>query len=327
MADEESEQHVEDSSTKKRKTAVSGKEKKSKKIKLDLSTVKNKLRRQELYKQLKHEKNKEKKDKRKKQRKDENWEEKKQIPKTTENMRVKDETLVDPEDEEVLADELTDELSSYFKCERIPKILITTSSRPKCHETMKFVEDLKQTIPNSEYHERKGIDIKKMVPQAIEKEFTDILVVNEDHKKANALLVCHLPNGPTAHFKISNVRRRRSIKNHGKATSHRPELVLNNFNTRLGHSVGRLLAALFPYDPQFQGRRCITFHNQRDFIFFRHHRYIFKNKEKVGLQELGPRFTLKLRWLQKGTFDTKYGEYEWIHKRREMDTSRRKFFL
>ena len=54
-------------------------------------------------------------------------------------------------------------------------------------ETIKFIEDLKQTIPNSEYHERKGIDIKKIVPQAIEKEFTDILVVNEDHKKASIL--------------------------------------------------------------------------------------------------------------------------------------------
>jgi len=45
------------------------------------------------------------------------------------------------------------------------------------------------------------------------------------------------------------------------------------------------------------------------------------------LQELGPRFTLKPRWLQAGTFDTKEGEYEWIHKRHEMDTSRRRFHL
>lgn len=43
-------------------------------------------------------------------------------------------------------------------------------------------------------------------------------------------------------------------------------------------------------------------------------RYIFKNEKKVGIQELGPRFTLKLRSLQKGTFDSKFGEYEWVHK-------------
>ena len=44
------------------------------------------------------------------------------------------------------------------------------------------------------------------------------------------------------------------------------------------------------------------------------YRYIFKNAEKVGLQEIGPRFTLKLRSLQKGTFDSLYGDYVWVHK-------------
>lgn len=32
------------------------------------------------------------------------------------------------------------------------------------------------------------------------------------------------------------------------------------------------------------------------------------------MQECGPRFTLKLKSLQHGTFDTKGGEYEWVHK-------------
>lgn len=43
-------------------------------------------------------------------------------------------------------------------------------------------------------------------------------------------------------------------------------------------------------------------------------RYEFKSGQRVALQEMGPRFTLKLRWLQNGLFDTKYGEYEWILK-------------
>lgn len=34
-----------------------------------------------------------------------------------------------------------------------------------------------------------------------------------------------------------------------------------------------MFAALFPHDPQFKGRRVVTFHNQRDFVFFRHHRW------------------------------------------------------
>ena len=56
-------------------------------------------------------------------------------------------------------------------------------------------------------------------------------------------------------------------------------------------------------------------------------RYIFRNAEKVGLQELGPKFTMKLRSLQKGTFDSTQGEFLWMHKQLEMNKSRRKFHL
>lgn len=44
------------------------------------------------------------------------------------------------------------------------------------------------------------------------------------------------------------------------------------------------------------------------------------------MQELGPRFTLKMKWLQRGTFDRQNGDYEWKFKP-EMETSRRRFFL
>lgn len=36
--------------------------------------------------------------------------------------------------------------------------------------------------------------------------------------------------------------------------------------------------------------------------------------DTINMQECGPRFTLKLISLQHGTFDTKGGEYEWVHK-------------
>ena len=82
--------------------------------------------------------------------------------------------------------------------------------------------------------------------------------------------------------------------------------------------------------PEFEGRQVVTFHNQRDFIFVRHHRYVYRKedgKTRARLQELGPRFTLKMRWLMNGVFDTQFGEYEWIHKRKEMDGCKRKFHL
>ena len=41
------------------------------------------------------------------------------------------------------------------------------------------------------------------------------------------------------------------------------------------------------------------------------------------------RFTVKTRWLQAGTFDTKFGEYEWMHKPKQMGdrVDRRKFHM
>jgi ribosome production factor 1 len=122
---------------------------------------------------------------------------------------------------------------------------------------------------------RWGAELKKIIPEAIERDFSDILVVNEDQKRPNGLVVIHLPSGPTAHFKLTGFKRGYDIKGHGKVTQHRPEVILNNFTTRLGHSVGRMFASWFPQVPQFTGRRVVTFHNQRDFVFLRHHRYTY----------------------------------------------------
>ncbi|XP_059839726.1 ribosome production factor 1 [Hypanus sabinus] len=296
-----------------------------------VSEIKNKQRRQLMYQRWRRAQRKEQLEARKKRKKErEALGDKappKPVPKTIENQRVYDETVVDPNDEEVAFDEATDEFSSYFNREVTPMVLITTSDRPR-GRTVRLCDQLSKVIPNSHVYYRRGLALKKIIPQCIEKGFTDLLVINEDRKVPNGLIISHLPDGPTAHFKMSNARLAKELKRRGKEpTGHCPEVILNNFSTRLGHSIGRMFASLFPYNPQFLGRQVVTFHNQRDYIFFRFHRYVFRNEKKVGLQELGPRFTLKLRSLQKGTFDSKYGEYEWVHKRHEMDTSRRKFHL
>lgn len=291
--------------------------------------VKNKHLRSKMYHKMLQEKKKieiEKRKKKKAMKKKGQPLPPKGVPKTIENQRVYDETMIKEKDDEVEMDECIDELAAHFRRETIPKILITTSNRPKLR-TYLFCQELRKVLPNAYYYYRKNLPVKKIVPQAISQDFTDLIIVNENNKTPNGMILSHLPEGPTIHFKISNVKLHNEIRKCGSLTDHRPELILNNFNTRLGHTVGRMLGALFPLDPQFQGRRVVTFHNQRDYIFFRHHRYMFRNEKKVGLKELGPRFTLKMRSLQKGTFDSKYGEYEWVHKRHEMETSRRKFFL
>uniref|UniRef100_A0A8C1RTH4 Ribosome production factor 1 n=1 Tax=Cyprinus carpio TaxID=7962 RepID=A0A8C1RTH4_CYPCA len=276
-----------------------------------VSEIKNKQRRHAMFLKLKEEKRKKKKKERKALG---DQAPPKEVPKTIENQRIYDETTVNPEDEEVAFDEGTDEFSAYFNRLTNPKVLITTSDRPR-GRTVRFCEQLATMIPHAHVYYRRGLALKRVIPQCISRGFTYLMVINEDRKVPNGLVLCHLPDGPTAHFKVSSVRLRKEMKRRGKdPTEHVPEVILNNFTTRLGHSIGRMFAALFPHDPQFVGRQVATFHNQRDFIFFRFHRYIFKNEKKVGIQELGPRFTLKLRSLQKGTFDSKFGEYEWVHK-------------
>lgn len=103
--------------------------------------------------------------------------------------------------------------------------------------------------------------------------YTDILVVNEYRKEPDGLLVIHLPDGPTAHFRLSNVKITPELrKNHRDITTHRPEVILTQFTTRIGLTVSRMLGSLFHYNPEYVGQRAVAFHNQRDYIFFRHYR-------------------------------------------------------
>lgn len=253
---------------------------------------------------------------------------------TIESLREKDQTIVtnleDPENEETLKEIELDEFSEYFNKSYEPKVLITYSDNP-CSRTRGFAKELTQIIPNSLATTRHRCSVKKICASAEREGYTDVLIINENRKKINGLLLIHLPGGPTAHFKVSNVKLTRDLKRKlSDFTKHRPEVILTNFTTRLGTTIGRMLGAIFHYEPQFKGRRAVTFHNQRDFIFFRHHRYEFdKDGKRARLLELGPRFTLKLRSLQQGLFDSKTGDYEWMitNKRHAMETSRRRFYL
>jgi len=181
-------------------------------------------------------------------------------------------------------------------------------------EVYPFVQELLGIFPNSVYYSRRGYPVKAICDSAIRNEYTDVMFLHEDGGVLNSVMLVHLPHGPTATFKLSNVIMPKEIPNHAKASNHRPEVILNHFDTRLGHRIGRMLGALFDQEPNFNGRRVVTFHNQRDFVFFRHHRYIFADAKTAKLQECGPRFTLKLQSLQIGLPDSKHAEFEFTPK-------------
>ena len=250
----------------------------------------------------------------------------KQVSKTIDMMREKDETLFDENDKEIKEALENDEYKNYFNNEYSPQILLTTSIA-HTGGIFKFIKELKNFIPNSYFYYRKKFDLGTIMKKSIEKGFTDIIVVTERLRKPYKLLLIHLPSGPTMEFKLFNVIYQEEIKGHGTSAGHNPELMFRNFKTTLGFRVQRALNALFPKEEELKGRELITFQNQRDYIFFRYYRYIFTEDFKsANLQELGPRFAMRLLYVQKGLFDPEKGDYEWLYKDK-MGVRRRKFYL
>ncbi|AJU19950.1 Rpf1p [Saccharomyces cerevisiae YJM1418] len=287
--------------------------------------ITNKLKRQEIFADIKHEKNKERHTMRRKRAKEERENPelreqrlKENVTQTIENTRVYDETI----NKEVEGDE--DDLMRYFNSNsnEPPKIFLTTNVNAK-KSAYEFANILIEILPNVTFVKRKfGYKLKEISDICIKRNFTDIVIINEDKKKVTGLTFIHLPEGPTFYFKLSSFVEVKKIVGHGRPTSHIPELILNNFQTRLGQTVGRLFQSILPQNPDIEGRQVITLHNQRDYIFFRRHRYVFKDNERVGLQELGPQFTLKLKRLRRGIKE----ETEWEHKP-EMDKEKKRFYL
>lgn len=215
-----------------------------------------------------------------------------------------------------------------------PKVLITTSINGTLHDE---AELLTSFFPNSVYIRRSAhfhahkYSIREISAFAANRDYTTVVVLNEDQKKPYGLDIVHLPHGPMFHFSISNWVEGAKLPGHGNPTGHHPELILNNFRTPLGLLTAHLFKTMFPPQPELVGRQVVTLHNQRDYIFVRRHRYVFREKRateksiantdgkviegvedlKTGLQELGPRFTLKLRRIDKGIQQRSGQEWKW----------------
>eukprot|EP01060_Flectonema_neradi_P013312 TRINITY_DN2006_c2_g1_i1.p1 TRINITY_DN2006_c2_g1~~TRINITY_DN2006_c2_g1_i1.p1 ORF type:complete len:355 (+),score=54.34 TRINITY_DN2006_c2_g1_i1:149-1066(+) len=297
------------------------------------SEKKSKIARIKYYQKLKLEKGMRKLARREKRKKDreELGEEAvpKEIPKTLDNMRAPDDTFVSDDDEEVEMDEGDDEYQEY-ETGVDPKLLITTCPDP-CRRTREFCQELLFLFPNSEYFMRKGYRVKQITQYAVNKGYTDIMIIGDSGggsgKRPYSMILSHLPQGPTHWYRLSSVQFQSELDSPAERTEHYPELVLKGFQTRLGKRISRQFQCMFPKLKDDAGRAVTTFFNHRDFIFVRSHRYIFDSMDKVRLQHMGPHFTMRIRSVQSGLFDPRYGEYEWFRKKKEMDKCRRKFHL
>ncbi|KAI1378286.1 Brix-domain-containing protein [Hypoxylon crocopeplum] len=204
-----------------------------------------------------------------------------------------------------------------------PQVLITTTLNSTLHDQARLLCTLfphSTYIPRSAHKYGYKYSVREICKFAGNRGFSSVMILREDQKKPVGLDIVHLPSGPTFHFSISNWVEGKKLPGHGNPTNHYPELLLNNFKTPLGVLTARLFQTLWPKTPELQGRQVVTLHNQRDYIFLRRHRYIFRDKRateksvvgadgkelkgvesiRAGLQELGPRATLKLRRIDKG---------------------------
>ncbi|GAA5922796.1 rRNA-binding ribosome biosynthesis protein RPF1 [Sporobolomyces koalae] len=183
-----------------------------------------------------------------------------------------------------------------------------------------------------------------------------IMVVGEDHARPSSLTVSLLPYGPTAHFRLTGITLCKDIPGHASPTSHPPELVLNHFQTPLGLSLATLLSQMFLPPSQadllsrqgFVGRQVVLAQNSRDFVFIRRYRYMFALKShrlgktkngrsdvermtevnpdeeiddtiKTRFQEIGPQFTIKMRWIRRGPLG-ETGDERDLREKQERET-------
>lgn len=236
--------------------------------------------------------------------------------------REYDPTIIKSDDEDLILENETDPLEDVISGKIEPKVKITTSGDDA--PLIPFGECLQKLIPNSLFERRdEAATFKYIHDKAIEEGYTDLLVLCSANNEVYSMTHIHLPYGPTADWRVMSIALPKDIPGHAKTSEHYPEVQLHRFVTRLGKLCGRMLRALFPANPEYHGRRVITLHHQRDFVFFRHYRYIFDSTEAARLQEAGPKFTLKLNWLQEGPYDPMNGMYTFIRKGRHEESRRR----
>jgi len=219
-----------------------------------------------------------------------------------------------------------------------PKIIITTSHTPSSR-LKQFAKEMKLILPNSQRINRGNYQIKQLVEACRANECTDLIILHETRGQPDAIQISHLPYGPTAYYTLYNVIMRHDIEDVGHMSEAYPHLIFNNFTSRLGKRCVDILKYLFPV-PKEDSKRIITFSNQEDYVSFRHH--VSKkpspkkddndsnkasNRDEFELEEVGPRFEMKLYEIKLGTIDNAdTAESEW-KLRPYMNTAKKRQFL
>jgi len=259
---------------------------------------------------------------------------------------------------------------------RDPKVFVTTS-RQASSRLKQFARELQQyvlcasssadaleTIAAAQRLNRGNHVLRELVAAARANDATDLVILHEHRGDPTGMVVSHLPYGPTAFFGLFNVVLRHDVelaaagRTAGVPLQTRPHIICDGFTTPLGERVSTILKALFPpFTPPAasgatsspdDGKRVVTLANRDDYISFRHHAYVIRQRAKrtaegdgeegddkkdeensddeeasattksehgrkvVEMTEIGPRFELRPYQIVLGTIDNlKTSDVEW----------------
>eukprot|EP01129_Flabellula_baltica_P002315 TRINITY_DN12133_c0_g1_i1.p1 TRINITY_DN12133_c0_g1~~TRINITY_DN12133_c0_g1_i1.p1 ORF type:complete len:291 (+),score=59.60 TRINITY_DN12133_c0_g1_i1:31-903(+) len=203
-----------------------------------------------------------------------------------------------------------------------PKIMLTSSRNPSS-SLVRFVKEMKLVFPGAERMNRGGHKVSELVKACRANGYSDLMIIHETRGVPDAIVISHMPYGPTAYFSLLNVVMRHEVEELPHMSTQNPHLIFDGFQTTLGERVTMIWKYLFPA-PKEESKRVITFSNTDDFISFRHHTY--KEGKQVELSEIGPRFEMRLFKIILGTIEMREAEVEYV-QRSFTNTAKRKNFL
>lgn len=193
-----------------------------------------------------------------------------------------------------------------------PKIVITTSRSPSSR-LLQFSKELRLVFPNSYRLNRGNTVIRSLAPACLSQGVTDLILLHETRGRPDAMIISHLPHGPTLSLTLHNVTLRHDVSSNATSTvsEQYPNLIFEGFSTKLGDRVMGILRALFPV-PKEEAKRVMTFANENDFVSFRHHVFAKTSHKDVQLAEVGPRFEAKPYEIRQGTIEQTEADVEWL---------------
>ncbi|EFH57251.1 hypothetical protein ARALYDRAFT_901791 [Arabidopsis lyrata subsp. lyrata] len=198
-----------------------------------------------------------------------------------------------------------------------PRTLITSYPFPAIRYPQRgplIAQELVSVVPNSCYV-RRGIRSKlhEVIAKAKKRHFTSLILTHTNPRGHDELIIISLLNGASAVFRVIDFIPRAEIPNCANPLSRRiyPELHMKSFDSQASVGTARMIQALFPKVPSSGGRPIAWFQKQNNHIFFRSHRFCYEeplsgesSSVRRQPQECGPRFALKLRAVERVSFDT-----------------------